>query len=138
MKVHVLKLRKNYYDDVESGLKSFEIRKNDRSYRVGDVLVLQEVETTGKELTYQYTGREILKQVVYMTDFMQRDLYVVLGIAPITYEALNEIFDDKKAALLMQGYDFETIRHMPVEHVDQLYAKEKKKGFKWEKLTVEN
>ena len=47
MKTHELKLDINYFDEVKSGKKNFEIRKNDRNLQVGDVLVLK-----------AYVGRE--------------------------------------------------------------------------------
>ena len=42
MTVHELKIKPEYYRDVVSGDKTFEIRKNDRNYQVGDLLVLSE------------------------------------------------------------------------------------------------
>ncbi|MGN8066497.1 DUF3850 domain-containing protein [Lactococcus lactis] len=41
MKTHELKLDIKYFDDVKSGKKNFEIRKNDRDFQVGDVLELK-------------------------------------------------------------------------------------------------
>lgn len=41
MKKHELKLDIKYFDDVRSGKKNFEIRKNDRDYQVGDILELK-------------------------------------------------------------------------------------------------
>lgn len=41
MKTHELKLDIKYFDDVKSGKKNFEIRKNDRGYEVGDILELK-------------------------------------------------------------------------------------------------
>lgn len=41
MKTHELKLDTKYFDDVKSGNKNFEIRKNDRNFEVGDVLELK-------------------------------------------------------------------------------------------------
>ena len=43
MTVHNLKLHDKYYDAVKYGFKKFEIRKNDRDFRVGDILVLTRV-----------------------------------------------------------------------------------------------
>lgn len=37
---HHLKTADPYYDEVQSGMKPFELRKNDRDYRVGDRLIL--------------------------------------------------------------------------------------------------
>ncbi|MFP7215891.1 DUF3850 domain-containing protein [Lactococcus garvieae] len=41
MKTHELKLDIKYFDEVKSGKKNFEIRKNDRDFKVGDILVLK-------------------------------------------------------------------------------------------------
>lgn len=43
-RVHYLKTEEPYLADVASGNKPFEVRKNDRGYAVGDVLVLGPVE----------------------------------------------------------------------------------------------
>lgn len=42
MTVHRLKLLPEYYDAVANGIKTFEIRKYDRDYKVGDTLHLYE------------------------------------------------------------------------------------------------
>lgn len=36
--VHELKIAPEYFKDVRTGLKKFEIRKNDRDFKVGDRL----------------------------------------------------------------------------------------------------
>jgi len=41
-RVHRLKTVDPYFTDVAVGRKTFEVRKNDRGFRVGDVLVLEE------------------------------------------------------------------------------------------------
>ncbi|WP_270745219.1 DUF3850 domain-containing protein [Lactococcus petauri] len=41
MKTHELKLDVKYFDDVKNGTKNFEIRKNDRDFKVGDILILK-------------------------------------------------------------------------------------------------
>jgi len=40
MTIHYLKLQTEYFDAVLNGLKTFEVRKNDRDYRLGDTLAL--------------------------------------------------------------------------------------------------
>jgi ASCH domain. len=40
LKIHELKLDTEFFDDVKSGKKNFEIRKNDRNFEVGDTLFL--------------------------------------------------------------------------------------------------
>lgn len=80
-KVHEIKLASSYYDDVTSGRKRFELRKNDRGYRVGDRLRLLEF-ANGK-----FTGRTIDADITYLlkdyTGLM--DGYCILGIAVIDY-----------------------------------------------------
>ena len=45
MATHVLKIRPQYLRDVVSGKKKFEVRKDDRNFQVGDILVLVEFDT---------------------------------------------------------------------------------------------
>ena len=40
MTLHVLKLSDKYFDAVRSGAKNFEVRKNDRGFKVGDTICL--------------------------------------------------------------------------------------------------
>ena len=61
--VKELKIRQEYFESVLSRDKRFEIRKNDRNFQVGDILVLREYE--GK-----YTGRAAVVEVLYvLNDF---------------------------------------------------------------------
>ena len=76
-KVHDLKISMKYMDAQLAGIKNFEIRKNDRDYKVGDRLWLRE--WNGQN----YTGRKVTVYVTYITDYAQRDGYVVLGTSPI-------------------------------------------------------
>lgn len=38
MKLHKLKIKHSYYVDIYLGKKTFELRKNDRDFQVGDVI----------------------------------------------------------------------------------------------------
>jgi ASC-1-like (ASCH) protein len=76
---HRLKIWPEYFEAVLSGKKTFEIRKNDRDYQVSDVLLLQEYNPK----TNEYTGRELLVEVTYITDFGQPDNQVVMSIAKV-------------------------------------------------------
>ncbi len=59
-KTHELKILPQWFEDVVKGKKNFEIRKNDRDFKVGDKLLL-------KEYTYgRFTGREVTKRVMYV------------------------------------------------------------------------
>lgn len=75
-KVHEIKIVASYYDDVTSGRKRFELRKNDRGYKVGDTLKMLEFEG-GK-----HTGRIIDADIIYMLEDYTglEDGYCILGI----------------------------------------------------------
>lgn len=40
--IHELKIKPKFFQDIINVIKNFEIRKNDRKFRVGDILVLSE------------------------------------------------------------------------------------------------
>ena len=73
---HYVKILPKYFMDVESGIKTFEIRFNDRGYKVGDILHLQEF------FGGEYTGRVIEKVICYMIDNPEycKEGFVVLGL----------------------------------------------------------
>lgn len=57
---HDLKCDALYFDLVAAGVKRFELRRNDRGYKVGDLLRLREHQGDG------YTGRECTVRVTYL------------------------------------------------------------------------
>ena len=75
---HELKILPEYYLAVTSHLKEFEIRKNDRDYHVGDVLILRE--WNGEH----YTGRTVTKTIKYIFvgtgEYGLSEGYCVLGL----------------------------------------------------------
>lgn len=74
--IHELKILHEYFEAVTSGRKQFEIRKNDRGFKVGDQLILCEHDLWVDE----FTGRSYKAEITYITDYAQKDGYVVLGI----------------------------------------------------------
>lgn len=74
---HELKILPKYLNDVWSGVKTFELRKNDRGFNIGDTLILR-----GFEDGY-YTGDSIEVDVIYILHGGEYGLdkdYVILGI----------------------------------------------------------
>lgn len=67
-----LKILPQYFSDVYAGRKRFEIRRNDRDFRVGDKVTL-------KEWDNGYTGSYVEVVITYITDYEQTDNYVVFG-----------------------------------------------------------
>ncbi|MFT8350066.1 ASCH/PUA domain-containing protein [Clostridium saccharoperbutylacetonicum] len=83
-KIHELKILPQYFNVVADGSKTFEIRKNDRDYQVGDKLVLEEWEC----LERGYTGEEITKKIKYKITSYEfpegiQEGYCILGLEDI-------------------------------------------------------
>jgi len=77
---HVLKTWPEYFEAVYFGDKTFEVRFDDRDYKVGDTLVLREWDPKTKE----YSGRHLEVRVTYLMkgdefDFLKSGV-VVMGI----------------------------------------------------------
>jgi hypothetical protein len=85
-KAHSLKTLRPFFEAIKLREKTFEIRKNDRDYRVGDTLIL--CEWTGEA----YTGRMLDTEVTYITDYDQQPGYVVMGL-----RLLERGVDDQEA-----------------------------------------
>lgn len=80
---HELKILSEFFEAVTSGRKQFEIRKNDRDYKVGDQLVLREIDYVHNENISDelfYTGDSYKAEITYITDYAQKGGYIVLGI----------------------------------------------------------
>lgn len=73
-----LKTWPEYFDAVDRGIKTFEIRQNDRPFTVGTKLILHEYDP-GKD---SFTGRTLERVVTYMTDWEQKQGFVVMAIKP--------------------------------------------------------
>jgi len=75
---HELKILPQYFQAVWDGNKNFELRKNDRDYKVGDYLVLREYSGAG------YTGSFLKVVITYiLKDCPEYGLnkdYCILGI----------------------------------------------------------
>ena len=76
--LHRLKTWPEFYQAVKSGKKTFEVRKHDRYFKIGDLLCLQEWEpTTGK-----YTGQKRYVEITYILvggQFGIEEGYCVMG-----------------------------------------------------------
>lgn len=72
-RTHKLKILPKYFQACVKGYKNFEIRKNDRDFKVGDKIELREFEG-GK-----FTEKVIKGQITYITDYEQQDGYVVFA-----------------------------------------------------------
>lgn len=74
-KIHELKTLPEYFELVRKGVTNFDVRKNDRDFKVGDMLILKEWDGN------KYTGRDQRRIIGYMlnnNDYCKEG-YVILG-----------------------------------------------------------
>lgn len=60
--IHDVKVLPEYYSEIQSGAKKFEYRKDDRGYRVGDIIRLREYIPERKS----YTGNSLEAEITYI------------------------------------------------------------------------
>jgi len=77
--IHELKTVSPYFDAVYDGIKTFEIRTNDRDFKYGDTVILKEYDADKNA----YSGRVVSAKVGFITDFEQKDGYVVFSLMDI-------------------------------------------------------
>lgn len=104
MTTHDLKCWPSFFEPIANGVKPFEVRSNDREFKVGDVLLLREFEpcrhcggcgrvwdngdriecdcTVSRNPRGVYTGPAVRREVTFvLEDFVGlRAGYVVLGL----------------------------------------------------------
>lgn len=90
--IHELKIYPNFFKAVISGEKTFEVRKNDRQFKAGDMLALNEYDWNF------YTGNSCL---VYVDFVMNNPEYVkegmvIMSIKPCTVYKHTEPFNPNK------------------------------------------
>ena len=75
--IHELKINPEYFKSVITGAKPFEIRRNDRDFKVGDFVALNEFDDKSG-----YTGESALYEITYVmtsTEYVKEG-FAVLGI----------------------------------------------------------
>jgi len=75
---HNLKIANEYFEAVNEGLKTFEIRNNDRNFKVEDIVNLEEIDENK-----EYTGRKVTVKITYITNYAQMSGYVVFSFVKI-------------------------------------------------------
>ena len=99
-KVHHIKLGATFFEEVASGEKTFELRKNDRDYKKGDILEMMEFKD-GKN-----TGRTVRVLVTYILEEFAglEDGYCIMATSlmnengePFGRADLNQICADIRA-----------------------------------------
>lgn len=82
MKIHDLKIKYEYFIDVLLGIKTFELRKNDRNFKVGDLIAFKIVDNPENAKNLKYVNR--FYRIIYiLKDVQEYGLdkdYCILGI----------------------------------------------------------
>lgn len=80
-KVHNLKIETQFFKDVNSGLRQFEVRKNDRNFEVGDTLILEEFDPN----TNKYLRGWIPKLITHKLDDTRfvKEGFIILSLKDI-------------------------------------------------------
>ena len=84
-KVWELKIWDNYFRDVESGLKTFEIRKYNEKYQVDDII----------KFINNLTGKKIKKKIIYLNHTQNIYPCNIFSCTNLTILGLGEM-DEKK------------------------------------------
>ena len=80
-KLHVIKVREIYAEDLLDGGKTFEIRKNDRNYQVGDKIMFRVIDSKTQE-RMQHPLNKRLFDITYVLEDVPglHKGYAILGI----------------------------------------------------------
>lgn len=84
MKSHYLKTVQPYFSEIEKGSKTFEVRKNDRNFAVGDEVYLQEYDAKLKT----YSGKEIRATITYLLNEFE---LIYLGACVFSFKVTQHI-----------------------------------------------
>lgn len=74
--VHILKCENPHFEDVWRGVKTFELRYNDRDYQRNDVLFLKEYNARNQT----FSGRWVVVQVTHILRHGLREGWVCMSI----------------------------------------------------------
>ncbi len=81
--IHKLKTVQPFFNEVKEGIKKFELRKNDRDFKKGDLLIIEEYDTEEvMESSKGYTGKAFVVKVDYILENYTgiQNGYCVMGV----------------------------------------------------------
>lgn len=76
MKIHTLKAGEPTFSDLRSGVRTFDVRRNDQDFHVGDLLMICQY------INDNFTGYDIQRKISYIGTDSEglKDGYVLLGL----------------------------------------------------------
>jgi len=121
---HELKTWPKYFAAVRSGQKRFEIRRNDREFKVGDILVLREFDPEEDA----YTGQTEERQITFLLS--EEDYGVIHGFVAIGFgevaphpDAATEVTVDSLAEWHETAASNAALRAQEARKVSESYTK---------------
>jgi len=79
MKIHKLKTVNPYFNDIWNRIKNFDVRQNDRNFKIGEYLLLREYDPNTLN---KYLFRELLCRIFYIfkdSKFLKKG-FIIMGI----------------------------------------------------------
>jgi hypothetical protein len=78
MKTHQVKSWPEFFEPIALGVKTFDLRKDDRGYQVGENIQFEEF----RHLTGEHTGKVVTRRIAYILRNFDGLMpgYVILGI----------------------------------------------------------
>lgn len=91
--IHQLKIESDYFRKIVEGVKTFEVRKNDRDFHTGDYLWLNEItpHSCNDAGEHRETGNFVLVRVldIFKNDLFVKEGYVIMSIRPCTIREVD-------------------------------------------------
>lgn len=99
---HQLKIIPKYFKEIVDGNKNFEVRKNDRNYKIGDTLILKEYDPIKKNFTGNYAKTTVM-YILKDKDFPIgiKEGYCIMGIHLQNRIGFIKCFDESDKEFLV-------------------------------------
>ena len=116
--VHELKTWPEFFKDLTNRTKTFEVRRDDRDFRAGDILWLREWDPGAEK----YSGRELWRRITYRTEKGSphaREGFVVLGLCDAADPSRKSCSPNANPRYQMTDYDWSCLRsaaRLPEHH----------------------
>lgn len=115
--VHEIKLRKEFCDDVLSGKKSFEIRNNDRGYKVEDLVLFIPIDEEGNAIDH-----DILEHIFMITYVLENEEFLPEGYVAFSIKDMKKTRADEGAMMFANSDQELNDRKLFVHNLGELLS----------------
>jgi len=92
MAEHKLKIKNEYWEKVQNGTKTFEIRKNDRDYQVGDICHFVPISNNSNMILPHNPNSYRITYIFFGGEYGLDKEFCVFGIEPIKTTPIPKTF----------------------------------------------